>query len=96
MFKWFKKFNLSDPSTFWRYVVVAFGVGLVFVFVGQTIFLFVMSEVGLDESLSLSEETSSNDLDPQIVSQLIDELTNRPNRLADVLATTTTFVDPSL
>ncbi|HRZ30272.1 MAG TPA: hypothetical protein P5274_01215 [Candidatus Paceibacterota bacterium] len=96
MFKWFKKFNLSNPATFWRYVVIAFGVGLVIVFVGQTIFLFIMSEVVSDQSASSLIDSSDGGLDPKLVTKLVGEINSRPLRLADILATTTPFVDPSL
>ncbi len=96
MFKCFKKNNLSQPSIFWRYVVIIFGVGLLLVFVGQALIMFVVGGSGLDQPITPSNNDLSGGFESQKVNQLLKELNDRPMRLKNILATTTVFIDPSL
>ncbi|MFA6476599.1 MAG: hypothetical protein WCV68_04320 [Candidatus Paceibacterota bacterium] len=105
MFKNFKKINLANSSVFWRYAVIAFAFGLIAVFVGQTIFMFVVNRTGqsqVDSPSPLGELAIS--LDPKKAEQVLAELDARPAKLERLLATSTAmttasstlFVDPSL
>lgn len=96
MFKFPKKINLSDPEVFWRYAVTTFGVGLILVFVGQTIFMFIVNETGQTQTVAPLVSSSVSELDAKKSSEILKELDLRPARLEATLATSTLFVDPSL
>lgn len=95
MFKWFKKSSSSSPSVFWRYSIVVFGLGLIVVFIGQTVIMFLANETGQVET-SASGLSSDSGLDPKRKLIIMKEIDTRPSRLESILATTTIFVDPSL
>lgn len=96
MFKLPKKNSLSQPTTFWRYSLILFGLGLIVVFVGQTVLLFIMGEITSPSADSLSSVPPAETLDSKLVNDLFAEVKDRPLRSAEILATTTIFVDPSL
>jgi hypothetical protein len=105
MFNFFKKINLANSSVFWRYAVITFALGLIAVFVGQTIFMFVVNRTGQVQTTSTSPLGGLGaNLDSKKAEQVLSELDARPVRLEKLLsasaATTTSsstlFVDPSL
>ena len=96
MFKLPKKINLSHPSTFWRYAIIIFGLCLILIFIGQTIFMFIIIEPSRDEVITILTSPSEENLNPQKVSKFLEELDIRPLRFEETLGTSTLFVDPSL
>ncbi len=96
MFDKFKKINLSDPTVFWRLAMMASGFGLILIFVGQTVFMFIVSETGPSQTVTLSSVDTGAGLDAKRIETLLKELEARPLRAESALATTTLFVDPSL
>ena len=105
MFKNFKKINLSNSSTFWLYAVITFALGLITIFVGQTIFMFVVNRTGQSQIPPTSPLSESGaNLDPKKAERVLNELYARPAKLEKLLATSTDnvmtsptlFVDPSL
>lgn len=95
MFKLSIKFNNSNPVIFWRRAVIIFAVGLILVFAGQTIILFVVNDTTPTTTTDQMSQLIKERQERQKVNTLINELSNRPNRLNEILATTTTLIDPS-
>jgi len=95
MFKFSIKFNNSNPTIFWQRAIIIFAVGLVLVFVGQAIILFIVNDSTPTIATDQTSQIIRGRQERQAVNALIDELFSRPNRLNEILATTTVLVDPS-
>jgi hypothetical protein len=96
MFKLSRKINLSHPPTFWRYVVIIFGCCLLLVFVGQTIFMFIIIEPDKEEVITIPTSATEENLNPKKVAEFLEELDVRPIRFEGISSTSTVFIDPSL
>lgn len=85
-----------NMENFWRKSLIIFGVGLVVVFVFQTMVFFWLSETVQDLDDNQNDSVSLEKVNRQKVTKLMTELENRKEESDELMATSTPLVDPSL
>lgn len=85
-----------NMENFWRKSLIIFGVGLVVVFVFQTMVFFWLSETVQDLDDNQNDSVSLEKANRQKVTKLMTELENRKEESDELMATSTPLVDPSL
>ncbi|OJI09474.1 MAG: hypothetical protein COV08_00840 [Candidatus Vogelbacteria bacterium CG10_big_fil_rev_8_21_14_0_10_49_38] len=82
-------------ETFWFQTMVGFMIGLGLIFAGQLFLLWSITSAWSDRLTANPASPKTATEDRLAANQFLDQLRSRPERLAEVLATTTALIDPS-